>query len=295
MGGATKGGPRGTRGRCRGLRMSRFLLVVPPLTGHVNPAAGLASALAQRGHEVAWAGAESFIRPLAGRDATVFGTGMRLYRPQRTRGLAALRSLWTEFVVPLARFTLPAVQKAALDFRPDVIVVDQHAVAGAIVARRLGLPWASLAATAMELNDPYRGFPAVESWIRGHCAALAAEAGLSFDDSFDPRFSPFLVIASTTAALTGTAVFPDHFALVGPMLDGRPDGPAFPWDFLDPRRRHVAVTMGTLAAGLTEDFHARVAAALAPLGQRLQAIVVTQPRTLPEPPPHVLVRPQVPL
>jgi zeaxanthin glucosyltransferase len=275
--------------------VSRFLLVVPPLAGHVNPAAGVSSALAGRGHEVAWVCSETFIRPLIGPEATVYQTGTRLYRPLGDRGLASLKSLWEGFIVPFARFTRPAVERAIEAYRPDVMVVDQHTLAGAIVARRHGLCWASLAPGSMELTRPYRALPKVDAWISGHCAALCGEAGLSRDETFDPRFSPYLVLACTTAALTGSVAFPDHFALVGPMLAGRAPGPPFPWDRLHPGRRLVLVTVGTLSTEMAKDFYARAVAALRPLADRVQAIVVAPAGTLLDPPPHVLVMPQVPL
>jgi zeaxanthin glucosyltransferase len=275
--------------------VSRFLLVVPPLAGHVNPAIAVGHALAGRGHDVAWACPETFIRPLVGSGAVVYRTGMRLYRPQGDCGAAAMKSLWEGFIVPFARFTLPAVEHAVQAYRPDVVVVDQHAVAGAMVARRHGLRWASLAPGSMELTRPYRALPRVDAWIRGHCAMLCAEAGLPPDEAFDPRFSPHLVLACTTAALTGDVVFPDHFALVGPMLAGRPSGPDFPWDRLDAGRRHVLVTVGTLAADIAKDFYAMAAGAMAPLGGRLQAIVVAPAGSLPDLPPHILTTAQAPL
>ena len=36
--------------------MSRVLIVVPPLTGHVNPTIGVGLELTARGHDVRWAG-----------------------------------------------------------------------------------------------------------------------------------------------------------------------------------------------------------------------------------------------
>lgn len=51
--------------------MSRFLFVVPPLVGHVNPAAGVAAELARRGHTVAWAGVPGLITHLAGPDSEI--------------------------------------------------------------------------------------------------------------------------------------------------------------------------------------------------------------------------------
>lgn len=137
--------------------MSRFLLVVPPLTGHVNPTVGLARELVARGHEVAWTGTETALRPLLGPDATVFGTGTRAFRAQGGHGLAAVRSLWEGFIVPYARFTTKALDAAVREFRPDALLVDQHTPAGALVAHRHRLPWGTLAPGAMELGRPFRG------------------------------------------------------------------------------------------------------------------------------------------
>ncbi|HWO68622.1 MAG TPA: glycosyltransferase, partial [Umezawaea sp.] len=55
--------------------MSRFLFVVPPLVGHVNPTVGVAAELVARGHEVAWAGHRDVIGKLLGRGARVFDCG----------------------------------------------------------------------------------------------------------------------------------------------------------------------------------------------------------------------------
>ncbi|MGW6919196.1 glycosyltransferase [Kitasatospora sp. NPDC054939] len=257
--------------------MSRFLLVVPPLTGHVNPAAGLAAELAARGHEVAWTGTESVLRPLLGADAAVYGTGTRAFRAQGGHGLAALRSLWEGFIVPYARFTLKPLDAVVREFRPDVLLVDQHTPAGALAAHRYGLPWAGLAPGAMELGRPYRALPQVEAWMTGLLQGLWERAGLPAGEYTDPRFAPRLVLATTGRALTGDGELPPQCALVGPVLGGRAAGPAFPWERLEPGRRRVLVTMGTLAGELGADFRARAATALRLLGPDVQAVFTGAP------------------
>jgi zeaxanthin glucosyltransferase len=279
--------------------VSRFLFVVPPLAGHLNPAAAVHRALVGRGHEVAWVGPEARLRPLLDPDTTVYPTGMRPYRGQLDVGMAAIRSLWTGFVVPYATFTLPAVDRAVRDYRPDLVVVDQHAPAGALIAHRHGLRWATLAPQSMELTRPLRVLSKVDVWVEGQLAGLWAHAGLPAAEFADPRFSPWLVVAFTTAALTGPYPFPGQVALVGPALADRP-GPDFPWHFLDPphgdrRREAVLVTVGTLAVDLAGDFYARVLAALRPLGARVRAIIVAPPELVPQPPEHALVVPAVPM
>jgi zeaxanthin glucosyltransferase len=316
--------------------MSRFLIVTLPLAGHINPALGISQALRGRGHEVAWAGPERVLRPATGPDATIFRHGLRLHRAQGDQGLTSVKSLWDGYLLPLARFTFTAVDAAVRDYRPDVVVVDQHALAGALAARRQGVRWATLATSAMELTRPYRTLPGVERWVAGRLAALGAWAqrvrppdGAPPPDAASPPdgaspgapppggsspgdrapedwapgdaagrgllASPSLLLACTTTALTGAAPLPAQAQLTGPVLGGRPAGPGFDWEWLDHGRRHVLVTVGTLADGIATRFCQRAAAALAPLAGEVQAVVVAPDGALPDPPPNVLVVPRVPV
>jgi zeaxanthin glucosyltransferase len=290
--------------------MSRFLIVTLPLSGHAYRAVAVADALSARGHEVAWCGSNAYFGPLIGPEAILFPTGTRLFREQAGHGIAALKSLWQQYLVPMARFTLPAVDRAIGEYQPDVVVVDQHALAGALAARRHGLPWATLITGAMELTHPLAALPRVDAWIRAQLASLcrdtasrdlagdlaadtARAAGGGGDGPVDLLFSPYLVIACTTTAVTGEQPFPDHFALVGAVMADRPG--AFAWDLLDPARRKVLISVGTLATGLAADFYQRAAAAVAPLGDTVQAIITGPPELVPDPPANVLVVPSVPM
>lgn len=274
--------------------MTRFLLVMPPLTGHVNPAAGIAAELTARGHDVAWTGTESVLRLLLGPGARVLGTGTRAFRAQGGHGLAALRSLWEGFIVPYARFTAKPLDTAVREYRPDVLLVDQHTPAGALVAHRHGLPWASFAPGAMELDRPYRALPQVEAWMTGLLRGLWERARLPGAEYVDPRFSPALVLATTGPALTGT-VSPSHHAPVGPVIAARPHDPEFPWERLRPDRRRVLVTMGTLAGDLGADFLARAVRALELCGEDVQAVFAAPRELLPGLPAHAVAVDRAPV
>ncbi|MFI2610467.1 glycosyltransferase [Kitasatospora sp. NPDC018619] len=274
--------------------MTRFLLVAPPLTGHVNPAAGIAAELAARGHRVAWTGTESVLRPLLGPRAEVLGTGTRAFRAQGGHGLAALRTLWEGFVVPYARFTAKPLDAIVREWRPDVLLVDQHTPAGALVAHRHGLPWASFAPGAMELGRPYRALPQVEAWMTGLLRELWERAALPAEEYLDPRFSPSLVVSTSGPALTGAAPAPEH-AAVGPVLRARPHDPDFPWERLRPGRRRVLVTMGTLAGELGADFLARAVRALELCGGDVQPVFAAPRGLLPELPAHAVAVDRAPV
>ena len=275
--------------------MSRFLFVVLPLAGHVNPPAAVARVLAEQGHEVAWCGSRARLRHWLGPDAEIYPTGMRLFRGQPDTGMTALKSLWEGFIVPFTSFTMPAVEQAVLDYRPDVVVTDQHALAGPLVARRYGLPWVTLCTASLELVAPFRGLPKVDGWIREQLATVTAAAGLADGPGDDLRFSPYLVIVFSTAELLGGLPFPDHFALVGPALSARHGSVPFPWDRLDPRRRHVLVSVGTMADDVAMDFYDRAIAALDPLGDRVQPVVVAPPEALSLVPERAIVQDRVPM
>ena len=276
--------------------MSRFLFVVCPLTGHIHPAAAVSATLVGNGHDVAWVGPESVLRPVLGPGVGVYPTGVRAYRPL---GEDDVRAFLDGYVIPLARFILATVDRAVREFAPDVMVVDQHAIAGALVAYRHGLRWASLVPAPMGLVEAADPRAEIEAWIRGPVADLWARAGLDLPHNGDllsaTLYSPHLLVGFTTRALLGAAALPDHAVLVGPALADRPDEPAFAWDALDSRRRLVLVTVGTLNMGVATDFYHRTALALAPLADRLQAIVVAPDHALPDPPDNVLVAPRVPV
>ncbi|MET7396053.1 glycosyltransferase [Dactylosporangium sp. NPDC005572] len=275
--------------------MTRFLFVSLPLTGHVNPMAAVARALTGRGHDVLWAGSESFLRPLVGDDAQIHGIPLRAHRGIAERGLDATRSRWDGYILPHAKSTRKGIDAAADAFAPDLVVVDQHAIAGAIVATARGLRWASVAPTTMELSRPFRrSLPGVEAWIVGRMGAAWTAAGQPGDPPHDLRFSPYGVIAFSAGALAGHDL-PPGAVLVGPALAARAPDPDFPSDWFDPTRRHVLVTVGTLGLDLAKDFYQRMLAALEPLGDRLQAVVVAAEGTITEAPAHVLVRRRVPV
>jgi MGT family glycosyltransferase len=272
------------------------MFVSPPLAGHVNPTVALGRELAARGHQVAWAGSEMFLRPLIGPDAQLFPTGSKVLREQAARGYSAIRSLWEQFIVPYAKFTAKAVDKAVLAYQPDVVISDEHTPTGAFTAYRHGIPWATLASSSMELTRPLRAFPPVEAQMIEHLRALWERTGLPPEEFTDPRFSPHLVLALTSPALTGSMSFPAHYALVGPVFadrsaqDAAAGREAFPWDRLDPDRQHVLVTMGTLAADVSGGFYIRAVQALGEMADRVQGIVIASAEALPdELPDNVIV------
>lgn len=289
--------------------MSRVLFVVPPLVGHVNPTVALGGELAERGHEVVWAGLPEVVGPLLPEGARlerVVGSMSaedfaRLQDAARgLRGAAALRFLWEDFLVPYARATAPELVALVDRWTPDVVVVDQQAVGGAAVARHRGLRWITSATTSAELTDPLAGLPKVDAWVRRQLVDLQLDLGVDprVAATGDLRFSDELVLAFTSEALVGPDLeVPggrDRVRFVGPSLGGRPDPAGEDWSWIEPDRPLVLASLGTVNAEVGERFFAVVVEALA--GTDVQVVVVAPPALVRVPPgvDNVVVREWVP-
>jgi MGT family glycosyltransferase len=201
--------------------------------------------------------------------------------------------LWADFLIPLAVSMVPGVAAAVDEFAPDVVVVDQQALAGALVARQRRLPWATSATTSAELTDQFATTPLLGTWARQCLADFQRDLAVS--DPVDLRFSDHLVLAFTTATLVGPVCdFPGHYVFVGPAISARAGAPEFPWDWLDPDRQHILVSLGTVNREVGRRFFDTAVAAVAPLADRLQVIIVAPSDVVGPAPDHVMVREFVP-
>ncbi|HEY3603917.1 MAG TPA: glycosyltransferase [Sporichthyaceae bacterium] len=283
--------------------MSRFLIVVPPLVGHINPVVGVAAELTARGHRVGWAGQSGMITRLAGPTAEAFdcavprdAQGEPVGRPPGLRGPAALQFLWEQFLIPLGEAMVPGVLAAVDQFRPDVMVVDQQTVAGALVAEQRGIPWVTSSTTSAEFIAARDGMPLVEAWVSDLLTTLRHRMNAPAAGP-DLRFSPHLILAFTTPELAGCAVSPGGpLRFVGPSIAARPGYGQFPIDWLDAARRLVLVSLGTVNTDAGSAFLTAAHAALADRTDRLQGVIVDPGNLLAGAPPTdgILVLPRVP-
>jgi MGT family glycosyltransferase len=279
--------------------MKRFLFVVPPFVGHVNPTISVARALGARGHHVAWVAHPRRVQPLLPQGAELIALDDRvadevwsplLGRARSVRGLESYQFLWEEVLVPLARAMRPGVADAITKYRPDAVIVDQQAIGGALAARQARARWATFCTTSASVVDALADLPKVKAWADAQLDRLQEEAGLAVIPQTD--LSPSLVVVFSTAGLVGPIeAFPGHYKFVGPSISDRPDETPFPWEELRDGPR-VLVSLGTVSLERGGDFYATVADALG--GQAVQTILVAPPERVPSPPPGFIVRARVP-
>lgn len=287
--------------------MSRFLFVVPPLADHVNPASAVAAELSVRGHEVAWAGRPAALEGLVATDDTVFPCAgpPDTDRPRDLRdlrGVAALKFLWEDFFAPLAYAMAPGVTAAVLEFGPDLLVVDQQTIAGALVAERLGVPYVTSSTTSAELSRNPSDSPQFDQWLTDLLDGLRLRLG---DPSarYDPRFSPRLTLVFSTSELTGPqAPHRGPVCFIGPTLGQVPDAHAatvdFPWGWVDgdDDRALVLVSLDTADTTVGAHFLAQCIDGIRARSRTLRAVVVDPEGVLgpPRDDDNLLICPAVP-
>lgn len=280
--------------------MSRFAFVVPPFVGHTNPTIAVGEQLAGRKHEVAWIGDPAVVGPLLPPHARLLPVPAPATPPataeklRTARGLESIRLLFERVLFPQARATLDAVQAAVESLRPDVLVVDQQAFAGSLVARRMGLPWASSATTSALLIDPFVGLPKVQAWLDAQFAELQADAGLPVIPGCE--ISPHLFVIFSTQALIGSVPrLQPHYKFVGPSL-APPYEAEFPFEDLLPDRKKVLISLGTIILDRHDGFFDAVVEAFEddPTVQIILVAPEEELSRLPSPDSHMIVRRRVP-
>lgn len=281
----------------------RFLFVVPPLAGHINPTLAVGAELIARGHDVAWTGYREVLTDLLPDGWTWIPVADGLPGPlvstieQRAaglRGAAALKFLWEDFLHPLADHMVDGVAAAIDSFDPDVVVVDQQTVAGAVVAERTGRCWATSSTTSAELVDPFEGLPKIRAWADRLLVDFQVAHGLPAAGATAERIrsSSHLVLAFTTPTLVGDRLHTTApVAFVGPAV-GRPDPTPFPWERLEVDGPKVLVSLGTVNAEAGERFFRAAAEGLT--GRCGLAVIVAPPDLVGPVPDDVLVARRVP-
>jgi len=164
--------------------------------------------LTARGHQVAWAGNSAYLAGVLPPGCTVYPVdaefpgeplSSRLVRWRGLRAANRVSVLLGGLPDPLAHSMVPGIRAAVDEFAPDVVLADQQALAGALVARERKLPWATSATTTAELTGQYETMPKLGIWAQEQLTELQADYGVN--DPVDLRFSDQLVLAFSSVKL----------------------------------------------------------------------------------------------
>ena len=285
--------------------MAKIALIVPPLTGHINPTVATGQSLIQRGHEVVWIGHPSVLRKSLPASYPILPLGEHLnpdqlgalHQNRNQRGLGAFQYLWEGVFIPLAEQSYPELLHLLRQFQPDLCLVDQQMLAGALACRTLNLPWMTSATTSASLVNALDDLPNIQSWLDQKLKGLQERLGLTpLPPQIPIDLSPYGVFVFSSQMLTQSIrphiQFPTHYHFVGPALKGKRTPIDFPWSDLNPDSPKIYLSLGTVNASRGKRFYNVACQALGTLPLQ---VIVSAPRELFETiPPNFLIFDRVP-
>jgi MGT family glycosyltransferase len=278
-------GPSAREGQCR----HRLGILSFSSPGHYYPLTALGRRLQARGHEVVYFQVADLELPIRAAGLEFRQIGREDFPPgslrardeevSKLKGLAALRC-GLRGIERKATMLFRDAPAAIRDEGIDALIVDQIEMAGGTVAEYLGLPFVS-AAAALPVNLDTSVPPCTMPWshragvgarlrnwagnaafewifsgVRGTINRQRRAWGLPAVQGLNGTFSGLAQVAQLPAVLElpGRRLAPG-FHHTGPWTDAAGREPVdFPWERVDPSRRLVYASMGTLQNGILETF-----------------------------------------
>lgn len=211
----------------------RLLLITAGSRGDVEPFLALARVAAAAGHEVQVAAPDDAGATAHGVDVVSLGVGFTTLIEEHGVSVAAALRTYRTTVKPLMRGVIVGAARAALAFRPDVVVAHPKILSAPLIARALQIP--HVLVEMVPAVTPTRAFPAAGTITTGFAPInrltyrAATGAAWMFQDALDDaarllgtaRSRPMPPPAATLLPISPTLLerpedWPAHVHLTGP-------------------------------------------------------------------------------
>ncbi len=286
--------------------MARFLFVVPPFFGHINPTLSIGRTLLERGHEVAWAGLTGIKPELIPSGGHFFVLEKSFQKNKKEiediiklqdkganmPALEALRLGLQDTYIPFAKIMFDEFTALTDEYKPDVIVNDCISFVGGLTAHIKKIPLATITPiTPNALHDPQTA-PKVTQWVHDSIAGLQQSVGIYEDEEF--ILSRQLNMYYTSQKFVGykDEDCPPYMKFIG-ALTGRPDDTPFDWERLEKAKNpKIYISLGTVLVDIRREFFSRMIQALG--HKDVTVVVATDPATVEKWPDNFIVQNYVP-
>ncbi|WP_202703208.1 glycosyltransferase [Flavobacterium sp. UGB4466] len=237
--------------------MAKFVFVVPPLTGHVNPTLSIGAELLERGHKVAWISLDQNLEsklPAGGqllliqydqtdeekRESEHY---LDIISKKVVYGIDSIKFLYEEVLIPLNRHCYNGIVKLLEAYEPDLVIGDHQLFAAAIAAKKVNRPYAT-SVTAPAAIKIISELPKVHEWEVNQILALQEELGVKENQSL--ACSDLLTLVLTSQYFFGEMDLNSNYQFTGPVVTERRISSTFDWERLksNPRKK-ILVSIGT--------------------------------------------------
>jgi MGT family glycosyltransferase len=236
--------------------MKKFVFVVPPFDGHVNPTLSIGKELLKRKHEVAWISADPRLKDKLP-DGGIFlliphnfdEETIKKIRDERlngasVQGIDSLKILYEVDLIPMNQFLLEGVTRFLSSYQPDIVIYDYQLFAGAVAAAKLALPYVA-SVTAPASIKAFDALPKLHEWENEQIINFQKQNGITSEKRIDEQAA--LVLVYTSRLFFGEKALPDFYHFVGPVLKERPTSYDFNWKRFESMKNRpcILVSLGT--------------------------------------------------
>jgi MGT family glycosyltransferase len=286
--------------------MAKFLFVIPPFWGHINPSLSIGRTLLERGHNVAWAGMSEikeellpeggtyyFMQQTANENKEEIDHIIKLQnKGANMPALEALKLGLEDTYIPFAKMMFHEFNGIVGEFKPDVIVNDCITFVGCLSAQINNIPCATITPiTPNALHDPNMA-PKVTEWVHSSIIDMQHELGIEGDEEYIS--SRLLNMYYTSQKFVGykDEDCPPWMKFIG-ALTGRPDTTPFDWDRLAKSDLpKIYISIGTVIVDSRKEFFSRMAEALG--NKPVTVVAAADPAILNNWPDNFIVQSYVP-
>ncbi|MDQ6481338.1 nucleotide disphospho-sugar-binding domain-containing protein [Dyadobacter sp. LHD-138] len=285
--------------------MGKFVFIVPPLTGHINPTLSVGAELLDRGHQVGWISLDENLGaqlPEGGQlllirydqndqEKSNSEQYLDIITKKIVYGIESIKFLYEEVLVPLNRHMFDGIVTQLDLFEPDVVINDHQLFAGATAAYLKGIPYAT-SVTAPAAVKMMEDLPKIHEWEINQIIALQKELGL--EDEKSVACSELLTMVFTSQDFFGAMELPGYYHFPGPVIGHRKKTAAFDWEkFNASNAPKILVSIGTtFDHAYKSDFFGKVIEAFG--GENIQVVLVSDPDLFTEWPANFIVQSRVP-
>ncbi|MPS63428.1 MAG: hypothetical protein DI622_10685 [Chryseobacterium sp.] len=285
--------------------MAKFVFIVPPLTGHVNPTLSIGATLLERGHQVAWISLDQNLQhklPEGGEllliqydqtdeEKRESENYLDIISKKVVYGIDSIKFLYEDVLIPLNRHCYNGIIPLLKKYQPDLVIGDHQLFAASIAAKKLGLPYATTV-TAPAAIKIMSELPKVHEWEEKQIIALQQELGVEENRALD--CSDLLTLVLTSQYFFGEMDLNSNFQFTGPVLTERRISSEFDWEkFNSNPRKKILVSIGTtFDHEHKKAFFQKVVDAFK--DENLTVVVVSDPQLFEQWPENFIVYQQVP-
>ncbi len=258
--------------------MPMIMFVVPPFYGHITATLSVGSELISRGNKVCWVAMKSILH------ASVPDGGQWIVPAElephqdeielilqrqnigtKISGFEALDFGLHETMLPFAKIMSKGMQSVIDQMKPDCIIHDETALAGAVFAVKNSIPYATSITAPPGFFEPNLFFPERQALLLDKMREIQKSMGVESDRVIFN--SDRLILSYTSRDIIrpnyGDFIFEGPITFVGATVESRPEAHDFDWSTIkNPHWPTVYVSIGTVLDDIRSTIFNKIIAAL---------------------------------